>query len=142
MSMKSCNRECWGFILLDAVEQLAMDSYLQSLLEAITSATRGITTEDLTRHPEGKWSASEVLEHLYLTYTGTVKGFERCLAAGRPLASFSAQRRQLSLKLSVRLGKGESESVSCSLESSPNAYHLQLLPYPCGSSVQGINWVS
>ena len=27
-----------------------------------------------------------MLEHLYLTYTGTVKGFERCLQAGKPLA--------------------------------------------------------
>jgi len=27
-----------------------------------------------------------VLEHLYLTYTGTVKGFERCLQEGKPLA--------------------------------------------------------
>ena len=70
------------FILLEAVEKLAMDWYLERLHEAIASATRGMTTEDLRRHPEGKWSAAEVLEHLYLTYTGTVKGFERCLQAG------------------------------------------------------------
>jgi hypothetical protein len=63
-----------------------MDSYLQRLQDAIASATRGMTAEDLSRHPEGKWSAAEVLEHLYLTYTGTLKGFERCLAAGKPLA--------------------------------------------------------
>jgi hypothetical protein len=36
------------------------------------------------------------LEHLYLTYTGTIKGFEKVLAAGRPLAS------QTSLKHRVR----------------------------------------
>ena len=63
-----------------------MDSYLQRLQDAIASATRGMTTEDLARHPEGKWSPAEVLEHLYLSYSGTVKGFERCLAAGKPLA--------------------------------------------------------
>jgi hypothetical protein len=63
-----------------------MDAYLKRLREAITSATLGMTTEDLLRHPEGKWSTAEVLEHLYLTYTGTVKGFERCLQAGKPLA--------------------------------------------------------
>jgi len=93
-----------GFILLDAVEQLAMDSYLQSLLEAITSATRGMTTEDLTRHPEGKWSAAEVLEHLYLTYTGTVKGFERCLAAGRPLASSPTLKQRVSIAVVTGMG--------------------------------------
>jgi hypothetical protein len=63
-----------------------MDSYLRRLQEAITSATRGMSSEDLQRHPEGKWSTAEILEHLYLTYTGTVKGFERCLHEGKPLA--------------------------------------------------------
>src|SRR6266403_3882663 len=63
-----------------------MDSCLERLLNAITSATRGMTVEELTRHPEGKWSSAEILEHLYLTYTGTIKGFERCLEAGKPLA--------------------------------------------------------
>jgi hypothetical protein len=63
-----------------------MDAYLQRLQEAIASATRGMSAEDLRRYPEGKWSTAEVLEHLYLSYTGTAKGFERCLQAGKPLA--------------------------------------------------------
>ena len=63
-----------------------MDAYLQRLLEAIASATRDMSAEDLRRHPEGKWSTAEVLEHLYLTYTGTTKAFERCLQAGEPQA--------------------------------------------------------
>jgi len=63
-----------------------MDAYLQRLQEAIASVTHGMSAEDLGRHPEGKWSAAEVLEHLYLTYTGTVKGFERVLHEGKPLA--------------------------------------------------------
>jgi hypothetical protein len=77
-------------ILLEAMQQFvrssSMDAYLQRLQEAIASATDGMTAEGLRRHPEGKWSAAEVLEHLYLTYTGTTKGFERCLQAGKPLA--------------------------------------------------------
>jgi DinB superfamily len=63
-----------------------MDAYLQRLREAIASATRDMSLEDLRRHPEGKWSTAEVLEHLYLTYTGTTKAFERCLQAGEPQA--------------------------------------------------------
>ena len=63
-----------------------MDAYLKRLRAAIASATDGMTSEDLIRHPQGKWSTAEILEHLYLTYTGTVKGFERCLEAGKPLA--------------------------------------------------------
>ena len=63
-----------------------MDSYLKRLQDALDFATRGMDTAALTRHPEGKWNAAQVLEHLYLTYAGSVKGFERCLQEGRPLA--------------------------------------------------------
>jgi Protein of unknown function (DUF1569) len=63
-----------------------MDFYLQRLQNGIAAATEGISVESLLQHPEGKWCAAEILEHLYLTYTGTIKGFERCLEAGKPLA--------------------------------------------------------
>ena len=63
-----------------------MDFYLQRLQDAISSATNGLSPEELARHPEGKWCTAEILEHLYLTYTGTIKGFERCIANGQPMA--------------------------------------------------------
>jgi Protein of unknown function (DUF1569) len=63
-----------------------MDFYLERLQKAIASETDGMSEEALHWHPEGKWSAAEILEHLYLTYTGTTKGFERCLQSGKPLA--------------------------------------------------------
>lgn len=63
-----------------------MDFYLQRLQDAITKATQGLSAEDLARHPEGKWCTAEILEHLYLTYTGTIKGFEHCIQAGQPTA--------------------------------------------------------
>lgn len=65
-----------------------MDQYLQRLHDAVHAATQGMTIDDLKRHTEeGKWCAAEVLEHLYLTYAGTEKGFQRCLAAGKPMAT-------------------------------------------------------
>jgi hypothetical protein len=63
-----------------------MDSYLERLHEAVTAATHGMTVDELQRHSPGKWSTAEVLEHLYLSYTGTVKGCDRCLQENRPLA--------------------------------------------------------
>ncbi|MGA8270273.1 MAG: DUF1569 domain-containing protein, partial [Candidatus Sulfotelmatobacter sp.] len=39
--------------------------------------------------------AAEILEHLYLTYTGTIKGFERVLAAGKPLAAATSMRQHM-----------------------------------------------
>ncbi len=64
-----------------------MDSHLQRLREEIASAIAGLSAEQLSWHPPGKWCAAEILEHLYLTYTGTVKGFERVAAAGKPLGT-------------------------------------------------------
>lgn len=63
-----------------------MNFHLQRLQNDIASSIAGLSPDDYAWHPEGKWSTSEILEHLYLTYTATTKGFERCLANGAPLA--------------------------------------------------------
>jgi len=63
-----------------------MNFHLERLQNDIVSATADLTPEAWTWHPDGKWSSAEILEHLYLTYTGTIKGFERCVANGSPLA--------------------------------------------------------
>ncbi len=64
-----------------------MDPRLQKLQAEIAAAVAPMSTAQLTAHPPGKWCAAEVLEHLYLTYTGTIKGFERIVEAGKPLAT-------------------------------------------------------
>jgi hypothetical protein len=64
-----------------------VDPRLQRLQGEISSAVAGLSPGHLTWHPPGKWCVAEVLEHLYLTYTGTVKGFERVATAGKPLAT-------------------------------------------------------
>ena len=64
-----------------------MDPRLRRLQEEIAAAVAGLSLEQLSRHPPGKWCAAEVLEHLYWTYTGTVKGSERVAAAGKPLVT-------------------------------------------------------
>ena len=53
-----------------------MDSRLEKLKENLESAVEGMSSEQLSWHPPGKWCAVEVLEHLYLTYSGTITGFE------------------------------------------------------------------
>ncbi len=64
-----------------------MDPRLKKLQQMLESAIAGLSSEQMTWHPPAKWCAAEVLEHLYLTYTGTVKGFQRVAEAGKPLAS-------------------------------------------------------
>jgi len=81
-----------------------MDSYLERLQQAIADVTRGMASDELTRHSEGKWSPAEILEHLYLTYTGTVKGFERCFQAGKPLGGAATLKQRVSIALVTELG--------------------------------------
>jgi hypothetical protein len=61
-----------------------VDPHLEKLQREIATALAGLPAGHLGQHPPGKWCAAEVLEHLYLTYTGTIKGFERMLEAGKP----------------------------------------------------------
>ena len=56
-----------------------MDSRLEKLKENLESAVEGMSSEQWSWHPPGKWCAAEVLEHLYLTYTETIQGFERVM---------------------------------------------------------------
>ena len=63
-----------------------MDPALQRLQQTIQSVIQDLSSERLRAHPPGKWCIAEVLEHLYLTYTGTIKGCERVLESGKPLA--------------------------------------------------------
>lgn len=90
--------------ILNEAKRLTMDFYLQRLQDVITAAARDMTSEGLTRHAEGKWCAAEILEHLYLTYTGTVKGVERCLNAGKPLATKPAWKQRVASWVVVGLG--------------------------------------
>ncbi len=81
-----------------------MDSYLERLQEAVASATQVIGEKDLARRSDGKWSSGEVLEHLYLTYTGTSKAFDRCLKAGKPLASIPTIKQRVAAVLVTEFG--------------------------------------
>jgi hypothetical protein len=72
-----------------------MDSRLEKLKHAVELAVEGMSSEQMSWHQPGEWCAAEVLEHLYLTYAGTVKGFERVMAAGKPLATRASIRQRL-----------------------------------------------
>jgi len=81
-----------------------MDHHLQRLHNEIADALKGMAAEQLTRHPEGKWCAAEVLEHLYLTYHWTLRGCERCLHEGKPLAGTPSLQDRVKTAVVVTLG--------------------------------------
>ncbi len=72
-----------------------MDSLLEELRQALESTVEGMSNQQMSWHPAEKWSAAEVLEHLYLTYTGTIKGFERVLTAGKPVVGQASVKQRL-----------------------------------------------
>jgi hypothetical protein len=71
-----------------------MDTLLAELKQALEASVEGFSTEQMSWHPAEKWCAAEVLEHLYLTYTGTVKGFDRVLNSGKPLAGRASMKQR------------------------------------------------
>ena len=81
-----------------------MDSHLEKLQLALSDAIAGMSVEELSWHPPGKWCAAEILEHLYLTYTGTIKGFTRVLEAGKPLATSATLKQRARILVVVGLG--------------------------------------
>jgi Protein of unknown function (DUF1569) len=72
-----------------------MDSRLEELKQALESSVEGLSGEQLSRHRPAKWCAAEVLEHLYLTYTGTIKGFAKVLEAGKPLVTTASMKQRV-----------------------------------------------
>jgi hypothetical protein len=72
-----------------------MDSRLEELKQAVESAVEGLSSEQLGWHPADKWCAAEVLEHLYLTYTGTIKGLTKVLESGKPLATRASMKQRM-----------------------------------------------
>ena len=81
-----------------------MDPRLVQLTKDLESAVECMSSEQLRWHLPGKWCAAEVMEHLYLTYTGTIKGFERVLTSGKPLSTRASMAHRLRTFVVVGLG--------------------------------------
>ncbi|MGC1373876.1 MAG: DUF1569 domain-containing protein [Candidatus Sulfotelmatobacter sp.] len=71
-----------------------MDARLEQLRRTLDLAIDGMSPEQFNWHPANKWCTAEILEHLYLSYTGTLKGFEKALQAGKPLATRASIRQR------------------------------------------------
>jgi hypothetical protein len=81
-----------------------MDSRLENLKENLESAVEGLSSEQLSWHLPGKWCAAEVLEHLYLSYGGTIKGLEKVVTSDKPLATKASMAHRMLTFVIVGLG--------------------------------------
>jgi hypothetical protein len=72
-----------------------MNPHLEKCLAIVADATRGAGEECRTRRDPKQWSVVEILEHLTRAYSGTAKGFERCVEKGVSLATGATARQRL-----------------------------------------------
>jgi hypothetical protein len=60
---------------------------------------------DLERHPPGKWSPANILEHLALSIDGTRRNLQKCLEINARRATRATLRQRLGVLWVVELGR-------------------------------------
>lgn len=81
-----------------------MNPQLESCLAIVLDATRDCGPESVKRRDPAQWSVVEIVEHLARAYSGTAKGFERCLEKGAPLATSTTLKQKLQQIGLINLG--------------------------------------
>ena len=81
-----------------------MHKLFEELRQQVLFATDGMAGPEFHRHPEGKWSSAEILEHLTLAFSGTVKGCDRCIKENKALASNPSWKQRLGTFVLIECG--------------------------------------
>jgi Protein of unknown function (DUF1569) len=81
-----------------------MDSYLERLRQELEEAMARADASVIAHPPPGKWSASQIGEHLFLTYKQTNRGIAKCLEQGAPLATRGTLKDWAATLLVVKFG--------------------------------------
>lgn len=81
-----------------------MHPSLARCLAMIDAATSGLDDGRAAVRVNGQWSIAEIVEHLDRTYTGTTRGFERCLEAGAPRVTAATPKTRVRKLVVVTLG--------------------------------------
>jgi hypothetical protein len=81
-----------------------MHPELERCLTLIDEATAGLDEASAAIRENGRWSVVEIVEHLDRTYSGTAKGFQRCLDSGASRASAPTLKSRLRVFAVVTLG--------------------------------------
>jgi hypothetical protein len=81
-----------------------MDSYLERLRRELEDAIGDAGPSLLAQAPAGKWSAAQILEHLFLTYKNTNRGISKCLEKDAPLATRATLKDRMATLVVVNFG--------------------------------------
>jgi hypothetical protein len=78
--------------------------HLESCLAIVLEATKDAGPDAGKRRDPAKWSVAEIVEHLTRAYSGTAKGFERCVEKGTPLATATTVKQRVQQFVLISLG--------------------------------------
>ena len=81
-----------------------MHKHLESCLEVVLDAMKDGGSQYSVRRDPARWSPVEIVEHLTRSYSGTAKGFERCVEKGAPLATATTIKQRLQQFALIKLG--------------------------------------
>src|SRR5262245_22905285 len=81
-----------------------MSPELERTLMEIDSATNGMSDEQLAWHPEAKWSTGDILEHLSLSFSGTIMGARKALEKNSPRKREPTLKERLRVLAVIELG--------------------------------------
>jgi Protein of unknown function (DUF1569) len=81
-----------------------VSSQLRRCLTIVERATAGAGNASQVRRDPNQWSVVEIVEHLTRAYSGTAKGFERCVEKGVPLATGTTIKQKLQQFGLINLG--------------------------------------
>lgn len=81
-----------------------MDSYLERLHRELEETMAAIGPGGDSSDQQGKWTSTQVLEHLYLTYLNTNKGLGKCLTDGEARGTAATLRQRVGTLLVVHAG--------------------------------------
>jgi len=81
-----------------------MEFCLRDLPALLEAAVGGASSEAMQKAPPGKWNSTQILEHLYLSYTATNQAIARRLSSGKPVAKTATLKQRLAVFLITGLG--------------------------------------
>lgn len=81
-----------------------MHAHLERCLAIVLDSAKDAGAHFSVRRDPARWSPVEIIEHLTRAYSGTAKGFERCIEKGAPLATAATLKQRLQQFALIKLG--------------------------------------
>ena len=81
-----------------------MDSHLDLLQSELEAALTNVDTACMEQAPAGKWCASQILEHLLMTYKSSARALEKALQQGSPIVTKATLQQRMAAITVLKIG--------------------------------------